>query len=53
VTLFVIAEYDSGEATAKEPEKCEEWRWFAWERLPEPLFLPIRNLKKLNLNWDF
>ena len=48
ITLFVIAKYEGGEAKAMEPEKCEAWKWFAWESLPSPLFLPIENLLKLN-----
>jgi len=46
ITLFVIAEYDTGEAEVREPDKCEKWRWFEPNRLPEPLFLPIQNLLK-------
>ena len=46
VTLFVTAEYSSGEAKVMEPDKCEQWGWFRWNRLPEPLFAPIRNFLK-------
>jgi 8-oxo-dGTP diphosphatase len=48
VTLFVSAEYDSGEPTVMEPDKCEQWQWFSWGQLPEPLFLPIRSFLKLH-----
>lgn len=44
VTLFMICEWKSGEAEVKEPEKCEKWGWFEWESLPQPRFLPLRNL---------
>lgn len=44
VTLFMIGESNEGEAIAKEPDKCAGWRWVDWEQMPEPLFLPIRNL---------
>lgn len=30
------------EATLEEPEKCEEWRWVAWEAIPEPVFMPLQ-----------
>jgi 8-oxo-dGTP diphosphatase len=50
ITLFVIADYDSGILTVKEPNKCEKWEWFNWSRLPEPKFLPIQNLMKQNFN---
>jgi 8-oxo-dGTP diphosphatase len=46
VTLFVIAEYDSGEPKVMEPDKCDQWQWFRWNDLPQPLFLPIRNFLK-------
>ncbi|QQR92621.1 MAG: NUDIX domain-containing protein [Candidatus Iainarchaeum archaeon] len=45
ITLCVIAEA-TGEPKAMEPEKCAEWKWFAWNELPSPLFLPLENLKK-------
>jgi 8-oxo-dGTP diphosphatase len=43
VTLFVVAEYDSGNPTVMEPDKCSEWRWCAWENLPQPLFYALQN----------
>lgn len=50
VTLFVIADYLSGFAERREPEKCDEWRWFSWNSLPRPLFLPIENLLVTGFN---
>ncbi len=50
ITLFVSCEYDCGELALKEPEKCEQWRWFLWEEIPEPLFLPVKNLKEKSYN---
>ena len=46
ITLFIIADYDSGELKTMEPEKCSDWNWFSWENLPQPLFKPILNLIK-------
>lgn len=46
VTLFVVADYVSGTIDAREPGKCDQWKWFGWENLPQPLFLPIQNLLK-------
>lgn len=48
ITLFVISEYDSGTLEVKEPQKCERWEWFEWSRLPQPFFLSIQNLLKLD-----
>lgn len=44
VTLFVLSEYDSGKLQLKEPDKCEKWDWFNWNKFPEPLFLSLKNL---------
>jgi 8-oxo-dGTP diphosphatase len=44
VTLFVVADYASGDLAIKEPDKCEKWDWFDWNNLPRPLFVPIENL---------
>lgn len=44
VTLFFTSDYDSGKVRNMEPEKCEGWEWVLWNKLPHPLFLPIKNL---------
>ena len=50
VTIFVLSENFEGEVSIKEPDKCEQWSWFSWEHLPQPLFVPILNLLKQNFN---
>ncbi len=50
VTIFMLSDYDTGEVKIMEPEKCEQWGWFDWHNLPQPLFVPIRNLQKKNYN---
>lgn len=50
ITIFILADYDSGEVKNMEPEKCEGWEWFEWAQLPKPLFFPVQNLLKLNYN---
>lgn len=50
VTLFVTADWESGEAKVKEPDRAEKWDWFAWDEFPEPLFFPVRNLIKADYN---
>jgi 8-oxo-dGTP diphosphatase len=44
VTLFVVADFVGGEATVMEPDKFSTWEWFAWDNLPQPLLLPIKQL---------
>ncbi|OGH65034.1 MAG: DNA mismatch repair protein MutT [Candidatus Magasanikbacteria bacterium RIFCSPHIGHO2_01_FULL_41_23] len=46
ITIYVVADYDAGEVVNMEPQKLECWNWFAWDELPQPLFLPIQNLIK-------
>lgn len=50
VTLSYVADWGSGEPTVMEPDKFEEWGWFSWDDLPEPLFLPVRNFIKTGYN---
>lgn len=50
ITIFMLADYVSGEAQIKEPEKCDGWKWFTWEELPENVFLPIKNLLQQDFN---
>ncbi len=46
ITIFVNSDYYSGEVRLMEPEKCERWAWFDWDKIPKPLFIPIQNLLK-------
>lgn len=48
ITIFMLADYASGELKIMEADKCEKWEWFDWNNLPKPLFIPIRNLLKTN-----
>jgi len=48
ITIFVLADHTDGEPETLEPEKCEKWEWVKWDKLPEPLFLPLQNLLKQN-----
>jgi len=41
VTIFVSADYDSGEARVVEPDKFERFEWFDKDNIPKQLFLPI------------
>jgi 8-oxo-dGTP diphosphatase len=46
ITLWMTAEYISGEPQIMEPEKCDAWDWFSIANLPIPLFIPLQNLLK-------
>lgn len=42
VHIGLIADWDGGEPENLEPEKCEGWDWYAFDALPEPLFVYCR-----------
>jgi 8-oxo-dGTP diphosphatase len=44
VTLWMAGEYGSGEAKVTAPYEVSRVGWFAWDALPEPLFLPLAQL---------
>ncbi len=50
ITICMISDFDSGEVQLMEPNKCEEWKWFEWDKLPQPLFLPTINQLKAGFN---
>ncbi len=44
VTIWMLSDYDSGEATILEPDKYIDQDWFNFDTLPSPLFLPWEQL---------
>ena len=47
LTLFLWSPASSDiEAVLMEPNKCEEWRWALVNKLPEPLFEPLKVMAK-------
>jgi len=44
ITIFMLAEIESGEPRVMEPDKCVRWEWVEWDKMPRPLFVPIENL---------
>ena len=50
VTAFVIARGAVGEPRVMEPDKCEGWAWFPWNKLPAPLFLPLVNARRMGFD---
>jgi 8-oxo-dGTP diphosphatase len=50
VTIIMVCDYVSGDVKVLEPEKSECWEWFSWDKMPEPLFVPVRNLRETGFN---
>ena len=50
ITIFMVCYWKSGKERVMESDKLSEWKWFDWEKLPKPLFLPIINLLKQKFN---
>ena len=50
ITLFIRTQYISGTLENLEPEKCEGWEWYKWEKMPSNLMLPVKNLIKQGYN---
>lgn len=44
VTIWMMTDWAAGEPYITEPDKCTEQRWCTFEDVPEPLFLPWRQL---------
>jgi len=42
VHIGLAADWVSGEAEVREPDKCESWEWYALDALPKELFGPCR-----------
>lgn len=50
ITICMISDFESGEVRVMEPDKCSQWKWFEWNNLPNPLFLPTINQLKTGFN---
>ncbi|MBX9744884.1 MAG: NUDIX domain-containing protein [Chlamydiales bacterium] len=44
ITIFVFIDDFVGEPVLLEPDKCEAWKWVAWDNLPQPLFPSISSV---------
>jgi 8-oxo-dGTP diphosphatase len=44
ITIWMQAEYRSGEPKISAEYEVAQLGWFRWDKLPEPLFLPLKNL---------
>ena len=43
VTIYMKAEWESGDPKVTEPDKMVKWDWFDWDSLPSPLFIPMQH----------
>lgn len=52
ITVFVRTELldPLAEPEVREPDKCAEWRWCAWDALPTPLFAPLASVHAAGWN---
>ncbi len=48
ITIIMKAELESGIPRLMEPNKSNGWEWFKFDKLPENLFLPMKNFLKNN-----
>lgn len=46
ITIFMTASYKSNEPKVIEPDKFTDVAWYDIKNLPEPLFLPVKQLKQ-------
>ncbi len=44
ITIWMVADYQAGEPQILEPDKFVDQGWFDFNTLPEPLFLPWKQL---------
>ncbi|WP_082368568.1 nucleotide triphosphate diphosphatase NUDT15 [Piscinibacter sakaiensis] len=47
LTVFVVARGIVGTPARREPDRCEGWAWFPWDRWPQPLFAPLASLRAI------
>lgn len=50
LTLFMVADYISGEAQVLEPEKMVSWQWVDWSALPQPVMTSYQNALRDGFN---
>ncbi len=50
LTLYYLAKTILEKPRILEPRKMSEWKFFPWNNLPQPLFLPIKHLVEKGYN---
>jgi 8-oxo-dGTP diphosphatase len=48
ITIWMEGRTEFGEPRIAAEREVAEFGWYAWDSLPEPLFLPLENLVKAN-----
>ena len=46
ITITMLADWESGEPKAMEPDKADDWKWFSWDDVPDKIFLTMQNMLK-------
>lgn len=46
VTIWTICDWAGNDPKINEPDKCSAQQWVVFDNLPEPLFLPWKQLRK-------
>jgi 8-oxo-dGTP diphosphatase len=49
-THWVLMDWVSGEPEVLEPDEVDSWGWYAWDRLPAPLFVPMASFVATGFN---
>ncbi|BBG94422.1 nudix hydrolase 1 [Prunus dulcis] len=49
-TRAVLTDGDHREPQNVEPNMCDGWDWYEWDRLPQPLFWPLQNAVEAGFN---
>lgn len=42
--IWIKADYIAGELKNKEPERCYSIEWVNWDKFPEPIFKPLKEM---------
>lgn len=50
VSITMVADYDGGKPRLLEPDRCAQWQWFQFNKLPSPLCLPNRHAIEQEFN---
>ncbi len=53
ITIGLFCDNFNGEPKVMEPDEIVEWKWFALDNLPSPIFFPSEKILKNYLNGKF